>query len=248
MILVSDFDGTLKRQDVTKKDLQAIEEFRRQGHIFAIATGRPFHFLQQGLSRYHVPSDFIIATNGGLIKNKEVIFLSKISYDTMMNLAMFLAQYEDSELIVSNGLDYSHPIQQISDLEQARGIPGLQETFFNEASIIHATVDMYSSLIDEQSSREFQDIDFLYNTYGAGVIDVVQKGVSKSAAISKVFIEELNYQKSDIYVIGNSLNDLDMIRDFKGFAVSDCDEKLLEYTSAIFPDVSTCIEYLLSLN
>jgi len=107
---------------------------------------------------------------------------------------------------------------------------------------------MYSSLIDEQSSREFQDIDFLYNTYGVGVIDVVQKGVSKSAAISKVFIEELNYQQSDIYVIGNSLNDLDMIRDFKGFAVSDCDEKLLEYTSAIFPDVSTCIEYLLSLN
>jgi len=90
MILVSDFDGTLKRQDVTKKDLQAIEEFRRQGHIFAIATGRPFHFLQQSLERYLVPSDFIIATNGGLIKNEEAIFLSKIIYDTMMNLAVFL--------------------------------------------------------------------------------------------------------------------------------------------------------------
>jgi hydroxymethylpyrimidine pyrophosphatase-like HAD family hydrolase len=57
----------------------------------------------------------------------------------------------------------------------------------------------------------------------------------------------LGYQKEDIFTIGNSLNDMTMIRDFNGFAVTDSDPQLIPLASAVFPNVSACIEYLMKL-
>lgn len=246
MILISDFDGTLKRQEISTLDIQAIEEFRRQGHIFGIATGRPMNELTEEMSPYNIAVDFIIAANGGIVQDDKVSSHSKIHFETINRLATFLSQFEEVFLILSDGYEYSPPIDLSKNLVTAIGIPNVKETIFNSACIISTKGDIYSRIYDRLLSQNFQELDFFYNNYENGTIDIVQKGVSKSNTIKKVLIDGLHYQKSDIHVIGNSLNDTDMVRDFDGYAVADGDKKLVRLAYEVFPDVAACIDHLLS--
>ena len=243
MILVSDYDGTLKRQDISPKDIQAINTFRDKGHLFGIATGRTINFLTGETRQYDFETDFIIGTNGGITQLADETYISKISSETIQKLVKFALKYPDTIVIVSDGFDYSEPLVSADPAVFQTG-----EALFNSACIKNiSSLEGNLQIFNDLQAEDFQDVDFFFNNYKGGIIDITKKGISKSAAIYQVFVEKMNIPKSDIFTIGNSLNDLEMIRDFNGFAVSDSDPQLLEIASKTFPDIASCIEHLLSL-
>ena len=247
MILVSDYDGTLKRQDISQKDIQAINTFRDKGHLFGIATGRTINFLTDETRLYDFTTDFIIGTNGGVAQVADETYISKISHKTICKLINFVSKYPETIVIVSDGFDYSEPLT-AAEPDKFLTNSGKEKFFYNSACIknlssLEANIQIYKDLQDE----DFPDLEFFFNNFNGGIIDVAKNGVSKSSAIYQIFVKKLNYPKSDIFTIGNSLNDLEMIQDFNGFAVSDSDPQLLEIASKTFPDVASCIVYLLSL-
>ena len=247
MILVSDYDGTLKRQDISPKDIQAINTFRDKGHLFGIATGRTINFLTDETKDYDFETDFIIGTNGGIIQIADETYLSKIGLETIQKLFKFALKYPDTIIIVSDGFDYSEPLVS-ADPAVFQKDSGTDEVFFNSAIIKNtASLEGNLQIFNDLQAEDFQDLEFFFNNYNGGIIDIAPKGVSKSTAIYQTFVEKMNFPESGIFTIGNSLNDLEMVQDFNGFAVSDSDPQLLEVASKTFPDIASCITYLLSL-
>ncbi len=246
MILVSDYDGTLNYQEISNSDIQAIKSFRQQGHLFGIATGRPLNMMYDELALYGFEIDFIIGTNGGIAQFKEVSIISRIRFETFRDLLSFLSKFENLMINVSNGYDWFSSIN-IQDWEKGKEVPEMPEGAINSILLRGTSSNQTKTIYRQLIQHGFQDLDFHFNSYGGGIIECPSKGVSKSSTIQRILIDEMKYPKEDIFTIGNSMNDLEMIRDFHGFTVLDCDPQILPHASAVFPDISACIEHLMSL-
>lgn len=234
MILISDYDGTLFQGDITDADIQAIDTFRKRGHLFGIATGRSLHSLSNVIQPYNVKTDFIIGTNGGIVQHEDVTIFSKINSEIVLQLFYFSKGYADTRFMVSDGFQHFHFVEGRAN-----------SAIYNSVHLKNNTPEVNKKIYQDLVKSDFKGLDFFYNNHNGGIIDIVQKEVSKSNAIYRLCIEQLNYSKSEIFVIGNSLNDIGMVRDFNGFAVSDSDSELFKYASKIFPNVAACIEFLI---
>jgi len=248
MILVSDYDGTLKQQEISNDDIQAIKEFRAQGHLFGIATGRALKILTDDLINFDVKRDFLIGTNGGVIHFEDednVSYFSQIRPELMQDLFAIISNYEKAIFYVSDGFQYTTP-KIIQDSETDEKTVEIPEQIYNSACVKGPSRDENKKIYNVLRRQNFSELDFFYNTYDIGYIDVVSRGVSKSSTINKIFFERLGYRKEEIFTIGNSMNDVEMIRDFNGFAVTDSDPQIVPLASAVFPNISACIEHLLA--
>lgn len=250
MILVSDYDGTLKKDTISNEDIQAINEFRAQGHLFGLATGRALKFLTDDLVNYDLKCDFLIGTNGGIVmfeNSGDVLYLSHIRSEVIQKVFAVVPTYDNVLFYVSDGFQYTTP-KVIRDSVTGERIYEIPEQIYNSACIKGPSIEKNKKIYDTLRRQNFSELNFFYNTYDVGIVDILSRGVSKSSTIHKVFVDKLGYRKDDIYTIGNSLNDVEMIRDFKGFAVTESNPQILPVASAIFPNISACIEYLLRLS
>ena len=82
-------------------------------------------------------------------------------------------------------------------------------------------------------------LDFHYN---GGAIDVTAPGVSKTEGV-RAF--KRLHPDSRVCVIGDEMNDLDMIRAFQGFSVTTGNEAVKQAASRVFDHISNCIDYLI---
>ena len=72
---------------------------------------------------------------------------------------------------------------------------------------------------------------------------IKSKGVSKSKSIE--FLKDyLNIKKEDIFVIGDSDNDYEMIRDYNGVCVNNADDKIKEISSCVYEKISDYLKEL----
>lgn len=249
MILVSDYDGTLKQEDISDEDIQAIDTFRARGHLFGLATGRTLGFLNEDLVNYDVKRDFLIGTNGGIVTfedKNELIHLSQVPPEVMQKVSTIVSRFKNVLFYVSDGLQYTTP-NTVRDPATGKETFEIPQRIFNSACIKASSQEDNKKIYAALKQQNFNELDFFYNNYDVGIVDVVSRGVSKSSTIHKVFIEELGYQKEDIITIGNSLNDVEMIRDFNGFAVTGSDPQIIPLATALFPNIADCIAHLLHI-
>ena len=70
-IFVSDYDQTfyLNDEDIEKNKI-AINEFRKKGNIFVIATGRSYFDFQNKVDEYNLNYDYVIINHGATILDK----------------------------------------------------------------------------------------------------------------------------------------------------------------------------------
>ena len=64
-LIASDFDGTIGTGGQLKKDIEAIEEFRRRGNLFGLVSGRNIAGLRKMRERTGVPVDYLMSDSGG---------------------------------------------------------------------------------------------------------------------------------------------------------------------------------------
>ena len=94
---------------------------------------------------------------------------------------------------------------------------------------------LYNHLTEAYRGR----LDFHYN---GGAIDVTAPGVSKTGGVRS--LARLHPDARGC-VIGDEMNDLDMIRTFQGFSVTTGNETVNRAASRVFAHVSDAIDYLL---
>jgi len=249
-ILASDYDGTLKRVNgtVEKLDIEAIHTFREAGHKFGIVTGRSLDMLRRDFGKFDVKIDFFVGTNGGIIADSD--YNKIISFDIDFNKAMdFMEKYRnrhDVSLAMGNG----YKTARLSWLENTPdftkfGVTGDYEEILESKIINSFVVGLRYPELRNQLIDEFAEVygDYMNFHKNMNIIDVSAKGVYKSTGLEHV---KSIYKTEELYVIGDELNDIEMIKKFKGYCVTNARAEVRECAAKIFDSVASCIGHVMN--
>lgn len=225
-MLVSDYDQTfyLNDEDI-EKNKQAVAKFRKAGNIFVIATGRSYLDFFNKLEIYNFEYDYLIINHGATIldadnnilanfpMNNEII--SKLKNDLQLNKA--LDNFCCSKL--KSRVDFDH-----KDL--------------TKINIKYKNKEIASS-INLNINKNYSDYVNSYHVADK-LIEIIAAQTNKSYAIN-LLSKKLNLPKKTIYTIGDGYSDINMIKEFNGFAMKNSVEELKKLDIKKYDSVSELI-------
>ena len=217
---------------------------KKCGHLFGVSTGRPYNGVKFLCDEYNIDPDFYVLLNGALVINKEnrVLKHEVIPYEIVKKIydkykySSFIGIDNGYESITLRGInEYSWDfIKQgtINDLVNNKN--SLMSLDFSNVDI--EEVDQMCNDIND----EFGDVIVAYrNSY---FIDIVPKGCSKGNGVDLI-LKEFGVNRENLYVIGDSYNDISMFNETKNsFTFHTVEEKLKDHVNFIVNSVSECIE------
>lgn len=231
-MLVSDYDDTFYLNDKDVKiNINLVNRFMIDNY-FVIATGRSYLDYQKKNKLYNIPSNYLIINHGAtILKNDNIIFNVCIDNSIRNNIL------EDLKLEIA--VDYFLCFKK-------------ESTFSLDANEITKIHVKYST---EEEAKKINDK--LLKKYGNKIntffvcknksIEIVSKSANKAEAIK--FIAKLeNIKEEDIYTIGDSYTDVQMIKEFNGFAMENSIEELKEISNKKYESVSDLIREILKEN
>lgn len=205
-LLVSDYDQTfyINDEDIEKNKI-AVNEFRKKGNIFVIATGRSYADFMKKKNQYNIEYDYLIINHGATIldKKENIIFNEKIPNEILDSLKFDL-HIEDSERnfccsILESRVDFE----------------------YKNLTKIHVK---YNDL--EYSNKILKKLEEKYNSFlnsylvSGNSIEIISKNANKSKAI-KLLSKEIEIVQEEIYTIGDSYSDFEMVKDYNGYAMKE---------------------------
>ncbi len=224
-IIVSDFDGTLFGKDFDE-NRKAINDFVHRGNLFIIATGRAMNYLAEDLSMVDIDCEYYICNDGGVIFDKyfNVVYRKDIKQELVRPIYHILA---DDDNMLETFIDTSHGY--VSDTSKCAN------------GIIARPYDRDKAMITlENILRKFPDINGYMSTHWINLID---KDVSKKAAIDYL-VETYRYSDTDIYTVGDGMNDYDMIEHYKGYTFESSPEDLKRVAVGTVNNIKELIELI----
>ena len=220
-IIVSDYDGTFTSD--LYHNIEAVNNFRDENHLFIIATGRNYSEIIDDLNQFNVTYDYLICDHGAVIFDHKNHVIDKI---TIMNKLI-----NPIKRFLKNGKNYKN-INFYNELGKS--------IHFN--NIVKIQVEPLNiKLADAQRlniERSFSQIHGFIIHHKLEFIDIK---ASKENAIRKI-MEIQSIDESDVYTIGDSSNDLSMIKAFNGSCLTNND--LVDHTCKNYDSVADLIEYV----
>lgn len=220
-VLASDFDLTLYVDDleIVKKNVMAIRRFMKNGNLFGIITGRNYSDIKVLLNQYDIPYHYLICQDGAKL------------FDSM---------------------DYCFSTVSLSREDIVRIVPVLEEYHFdyylddgyNETTNMDDCVKVVG-VIGNRREEAQKVVDILikegfYAYLSMYYINILDSSVNKKNALEKLLVHADCY-KEDLYVIGDSVNDLEMLTSFQG-AIMKNHSKELDYLGK--KSYNTLYEYI----
>lgn len=229
-MLVSDYDQTFYINDNDiETNKKAVEQFQNKGNIFVIATGRSYLDFKNKLDLYNFNYDYVILNHGATILDKDNNIFANYSIDSNiikdiyedLNIKESINSFNCSEL--ESRVDFNH--QNLTKIN-------VKYNSREEAMRINKIInDKYSNYV----------VSYFVNTNS---IEIISNQTNKSNAIN-ILIERLGLSKDDIYTIGDGYSDIDMIKDFNGYAIKDSVEELKQVSIKEYESVSNLINDML---
>ena len=231
-LVASDFDGTLYRNGtVTEEEKQAISQWRKNGNLFGVVTGRNYRFLRADLDGFNIEYDFIISTNGALIRDdkenvvqssegdisvaKEILDLV-IQNNAIWFEMMYLDSYAREVIQLRKPTDELVPNEEI--LEEAN--------YFHQLSCTIPDVNRGLELTAEINDRYKGKLSAYSLIYGKNTnIDIVKYGTSKASALYD-YAKLKGIDPQNIITVGDNFNDIPMIKEFDGYIMSSAIEEV----------------------
>lgn len=232
-MLVSDMDGTLLSSEhiVSEDNKQAIEYFKNNGGSFAVATGRTSHAVTSYLDQIRINIPAVI-NNGANIydfDSKEVLYEEFLEPERKYSIKKFHEDNPDIGIeIYVDECAYIYQKNEWSNRFLEKGYPfyyGVPKDIWGK---------QWSKVLIIDSEEKIDSCMQIYQKYDSGYIarsgknllDIIPSGVSKGMAVS-ILAEILNIEKQKIITVGDNMNDLPMIENFKyAFSVDNADERI----------------------
>ena len=229
-ILVSDYDQTFYLNDedieINKK---AVAKFRKEGNIFIIATGRSYFDYHNELEKYNFEYDYVIINHGATIldKNDDVFANFSINNEIINNIKKDLQLNKSIKSFCCSKLesrvDFEH-----NDLTKINVKYNSKE----EAMLINKIIN-----------NKYADyINSYYVTENS--LEIISNKTNKSNAIN-LLINRLNILKENVSTIGDSYSDIEMIKDFNGYAMVNAVDELKKLAIKEYESVSNLIDEII---
>lgn len=247
-ILGSDYDGTLTCGGIGEAKIAAIRRWREGGNKFGIVTGRVAAFRQRLLTdKPDFGLDFYAACNGGYITDGEgnIIYEARCSEVRATELAGTLFDCEGCEFLNVIGESHFYVVTDMSKRpsyvaeDKARFLQDMPElAYFHQIGVQFESFERAAEAV--RRIREAYG-EFLNPLQNGICIDVVPKGVNKAQALYRV-MEFYGGSKEDIIAVGDNINDADMLREFRSYAMASGVESVQSLADGIVTDVSEVID------
>lgn len=226
-LLVSDYDQTfyINDEDIERNKI-AVNEFRSKGNIFVIATGRSYDDFMKKKNEYNIQYDYLIINHGATILNKDdnIIFNEEITNEILDNLKSDL-RIEDSERNFCCSM-----LESRVDLEH------------RDLTKIHVKYSdlEYSNEIQKKLKEKYNSFLNVYWVSGNS-LEIISKKINKSKAI-KLLSEKIKIRQEEIYTIGDGYSDIEMVKDYNGYAIKEAVKELKEVAIDEIESVSDLIK------
>lgn len=246
-ILGSDFDGTLNHNGITEEKLSAIEKWRNAGHKFGIVSGRGKSFRAELLNQHpKLDIDFFAACNGAYITdaNGNVIFEARCSDVSLHDFADDLFEW-GCKCVHVNAASYACIVRKSEDKPSwvaekfacfPENIPVFE--YINQISVQLPTFEDSAEVVEKVRMKYSKWLNPLQN----GVcIDIVPKGINKAEGLYRL-MEYYGATYDDVITVGDNINDIDMIREFRSYAMKNGVEAVKSIAFGIVSDVAEILE------
>lgn len=229
-ILISDYDQTLylNDEDMDKNKI-AIKKFREKGNIFVIATGRSYFDFHNKVDLYNFEYDYVIINHGATIldKNNNVFTNFSIKNEIIDNIKNDLQLEKSLKGFCCSKLDsrvnFNH-----KDLTKINVRYNSKE----EAMAINKTInDKYANFVNSYYVTE-------------NSLEIISNEINKSKAID-ILLKELNVSRDNAYTIGDGYSDIEMVKDFNGYAMVNSVDELKNIAKKEYNSVSDLINEIM---
>ena len=227
-LLASDYDGTLNRNGtISKEDIEAIQMWQECGNLFGLITGRGYKSAAHEMNYYGIKYDFLICNNGSSIfDNNNKCIASITGNNTILKtLITLIIEHNGDRAAISGGKSRACVV-----LDEARdnstNCPDENWIIFEDIDKLDfpfTQVDT-NALTDDNAALLARRINkilgkFVYAHQNGTNVDTTPVGVNKPTGIHSL-VKHLNISSNNVFVVGDNLNDLEMIKEFDGFAMT----------------------------
>jgi hypothetical protein len=238
--IFSDLDNTLLFSgEIKNEDLNAIKNWKKQGNKFVIATGRGVNMMDIIFEKYPDLADYYILNNGALILDKDK---NKIEENIMdidvarsiiadIDIDKFLVAVETENTIYSIG-DFQDDIcpevgEKTIQIEVEEINQNNMNIIFLNCSPKDKNLNSAIEIYDNLSSKYKDKISIFRNKHW---IDMIPLNLSKGSGIKK--LEKLEkFIECNVFVIGDSLNDISMFEYFENSYTFNYAEEIVKEKS-----------------
>ena len=231
-ILVLDIDGTLVNSEkkITPETLKYLKMIQEQGHIVALASGRPFPGLKQysdalGLAEY---GGYALSFNGGKViscATQEVIYTkaipnryAKILYEFAKERHIGMVTYKDNQVITGPDTDgYMEFEARLNHMELCQVDDFLKVVDFDMIKcLMTAEPEVAEQYEKELAALVSPDLNvFRSEPY---FIEITVKGVDKAESIARL-LEHIDMKREQCICCGDGFNDKTMV-EYAGVGVA----------------------------
>lgn len=201
-LIISDFDGTFYDGNYNE-NIKFIEEIKKN-YDFIIATGRNFKSLKEDLK---IKCPYYICNDGGYILDNN----EKLIYKNYINNNSIKIIYKRMKKLGYNEYFFDY-------------IDHFDKKLKNKINKLSIRIKDDKALLDIEYL--LKDISDVYAYISTNWINVLSIDSSKEKAI-ETLLKLTNYDK--IYVIGNEINDFEMLKKYNGYLISK--EKIKDFNT-----------------
>lgn len=234
-LLVCDFDGTLYTDDykVTKETIDAVKEFKAQGGIFVIATGRLFQAIKPFAKLFDLTNEIVTYQGSGIydLQSEQLIYSKEIKTELAAEVYTYLYEkypevtspmlFFDDKCMVEEENEYNKVFASIVKVplvcvgEKLNDY--VKKNNINARKILSLTAIKNSREIVADMLDKFGD-RLNINQSNEALIEFVDIEASKGNAVDWL-AKKYNITREEVCAIGDSGNDNSMI-EYAGLGVA----------------------------
>ena len=219
-------DGTILRNesdDIHPETLEVIKQLKSEGHIIAIATGRPLSHLMRPMKKNDCLHDFdyLIGNNGSYfydVKNDKVDYKNLVPMEVIEYMSEQAIEHDAFFAIHDSGdVRVVKVSENVTDLnldgsKDTRTYYGMEETFawIKKPTQVSTRTNAKDALkIAANVKAKFKNVDVTIanDLY----VDVNAMGISKLTGLEDVLKVETGLTLEDVVSFGDSGNDVSML-------------------------------------
>ena len=227
-LIAVDMDGTLLNSEhqVTERNKQAIIDVINAGKLFVISTGRPPHGVKFVMDMIDADLPFIMY-NGALVmtsKSKQILHESVLAGELARQVVQFGIDNGTTIFVYARGS--LHVTESNPYVKDYMALIGITPIFVDDLAELAAqgvtkvlfrdTPERIAEL--QNGIRPFCEGKLNYYTSQPTLLEFVDINTSKGAAMKKIG-EHYNIAQSDMMAIGDSFNDVAMLK-YAAFGVA----------------------------
>lgn len=222
-LIVTDLDGTLLKrgnQSLDPSTLELIEQLKKQGILFAAASGRQYPNMRR-LFGYVGEDMYYICENGSIMIHKEQEYYKKTMPKALsIELIEDILAVDGAEALISGArTSYLMPKTESfynrmanivkNDITMVKDIHTVEEDFI-KISMYMAGYERVPANINDRFREKYGN-DLLATDSGNGWLDFVPQGSSKGTAVTYL-MEHLGLTPEEVMIFGDHENDISMLK------------------------------------